>query len=388
MHIQTIETIAEEIRAVYRHLHAHPELSGEEAETARFLKSELEALGPEVKDYGQHALSIDIVGEGGPGRLVAIRADTDALPILEETGLSYRSKNEGVMHACGHDVHMAVLLGTARYFMHHRNFPGTLRLLFQPDEEKNGGAEPMVKKGAMDGVDYVIGLHVSHQLPLGVYGVLPGFMNASVDDFVIEIRGKGGHAAHPQECKDPIVAGAHVICALQTIVSRKLSPLDPAVVTVGSAHGGTKPNIIPDTFTLTGTLRAHTAINRGYLQKKLAEIAETTARAFDCEAKVEILEGYIPLFNDPDTTEKVRRALADAFGEERVRALPSASMGAEDFAYFAEAARGTFFNIGVAPKEGPVYPTHSSRFAPQESALFDGIAGEVAAALYLLQESE
>lgn len=385
MNKKAIEAIANEVRTHYRHLHAHPELSGEELETAKYIQSILKDMGIEVVPCSNGGFHGDIKGEK-EGRTVALRADMDALPVKEATGLAFASKTEGLMHACGHDMHMAILLGTATYFTRHRDFAGTVRLIFQPNEEKDGGAEVMVAEGVMDGVDNVMGLHVSPYLDLGTVGVRPGFMYAGVEDFKFTITGRGGHAAHPDACIDPIVCGGHIIVALQTIVARRFSPLTPAVVTIGSVHGGNKHNIIPDTMTLEGTIRADTMDNMNILRTRLRDIATTTAAAHDCRCDMEVIKGYIPLINDPEATEIVRQAAVEAFGPDSVVTLPRPTMSAEDFAYYLQKAPGSFINLGAKKPGDKRHALHTAEFYPEEEAITYGICAEVASALAFLAQ--
>ena len=376
---------AEAAKAHYRHLHTHPELSGEEVETARYIQGVLADLSIPVHNYTNGGFHGDIKGEK-EGPVVAIRADMDALPLKEATGLAFASENDGVMHACGHDMHMASLLGTAIYFAAHRDFSGTLRLIFQPNEEKDGGAEVMVKEGVMEGVDYVTGLHVSPFLDVGTVGVRPGFMYAGVEDFKITLRGKGGHAANPERCVDPIVCGGHVIVALQSIVARHISPFTPAVITIGAAHGGNKHNIIPDEMILEGTIRSNTLANRDKLRGLVTDMATATAAAHGCTCAVEIIKGYIPLINDEKATEIVAGALQAAWGEGSVVTLPTPTMGAEDFAYYLQKAPGTFLNLGVKKPGEERHAIHTPQFFPDEEALAWGIDAEVTAALAFMKQ--
>lgn len=376
---------AEAAKAHYRHLHTHPELSGEEVETARYIQGVLADLSIPVHNYTNGGFHGDIKGEK-EGPVVAIRADMDALPLKEATGLAFASENDGVMHACGHDMHMASLLGTAIYFADHRDFPGTIRLIFQPNEEKDGGAEVMVKEGVMDGVDYVTGLHVSPFLDVGTVGVRPGFMYAGVEDFKITLRGKGGHAANPERCVDPIVCGGYVIVALQSIVARHVSPFTPAVITIGAAHGGNKHNIIPDEMILEGTIRSDTVANGDALRRSLTHMATATAEAHDCSCTVEIIKGYIPLINDEKATEIASEALQAAWGHEAVITLPTPTMGAEDFAYYLQKAPGTFLNLGVKKPGEERHAIHTPQFFPDEEALAWGIDAEVTAALAFMKQ--
>ena len=385
MNKKAIEAIAREVRTHYRHLHAHPELSGEEIQTAKYIQSLLKDMNVAIVSYSNGGFHGDINGEK-PGRTVAIRADMDALPIKETTGLDFASETEGLMHACGHDIHMAILLGTATYFSRHRDFPGTVRLVFQPNEEKDGGAEIMVAEGVMDGVDNVMGLHVSPYLDLGMIGVHPGFMYAGVEDFKFTITGRGGHAARPDACIDPIVCGGHVIVALQTIVSRRFSPLTPAVVTIGSVHGGNKHNIIPDTMTIEGTIRADTMANLNILRTRLGDIATATAHAHGCSCTMKIIKGYVPLINDPKATEIIRQAAIEALGSDRVVTLPKPTMSAEDFAYYLQKVPGSFINLGVKKQGDKCHALHTAEFVPEEEAIAYGICAEVASALAFLAQ--
>lgn len=376
---------AEAAKAHYRHLHTHPELSGEEVETSRYIQGVLADLSIPVHNYTNGGFHGDIKG-AKEGPVVAIRADMDALPLKEATGLAFASENDGVMHACGHDMHMASLLGTAIYFAAHRDFSGTLRLIFQPNEEKDGGAEVMVKEGVMEGVDYVTGLHVSPFLDVGTVGLRPGFMYAGVEDFKVTLRGKGGHAANPERCVDPIVCGGHVIVALQSIVARHVSPFTPAVITIGAAHGGNKHNIIPDEMILEGTIRSNTLANRDKLRGLVTDMATATAKAHGCSCTVEIIKGYIPLINDEKATEIVARALQAAWGEGSVVTLSTPTMGAEDFAYYLQKAPGTFLNLGVKKPGEERHAIHTPQFFPDEEALAWGIDAEVTAALAFMKQ--
>lgn len=385
MHIEEIKAAAQKAKVHYRHLHAHPELSGREIQTACYLQDVLKSLSIDPVSYSNGGFHGDISGKGA-GPTVALRADMDALPITEATGLSFSSENPGVMHACGHDMHMAILLGTAEYFSTHRDFDGTLRLIFQPNEEKDGGAEIMVHEGVMAGVDACMGLHVSPDLNVGTIGVRPGFMYAGVEDFKITLTGKGGHAANPELCVDPIVCGGHVIVALQTIVARRFSPFTPAVVTIGSVHGGNKHNIIPDTMILEGTLRSDSRENRDRLRRLLTDIATDTAKAHGCTCKVEIIKGYIPLINDERATDIVAHAIQEVLGDASVSTLPTPTMGAEDFAYYLEKAPGTFLNLGVKKPGDEHHAIHTAQFFPEEDALFYGICAEVASTLAFFRQ--
>ena len=360
-----------------RHLHAHPELSGHEANTATYVAAALREMGLEPRERvgGMYGLTVDL----GPaeGARVALRADMDALPIQEQTGLLYASRTPGVMHACGHDAHTAMLLGAARLLSARRGaLRRPVRLIFQPAEEQPpGGAQPMIDAGVLDGVERAYGLHIWSEMPVGTLGTRAGVFMASTDEFDILIRGRGGHAAMPQQCVDPIVVGAQVVVALQSIISRSIAMTDSAVVSVTQFIGGTARNIIPEEVRLAGTVRTLSEGTRAAVQRRLREIVEGVARAHGAEAQIEVRAGYPALVNDADAVES---ALAAARGlgiaGESILQL-AAQGGGEDFAYYARRVPSAFVFLGARNEaKGCVYAHHHPRFNIDEDALPLGAA--------------
>ena len=365
-------------------LHRHPELSDHEAETAALVARRLTDIGLEPRTgVGGHGVAADIVG-CAPGAVIALRADMDALPIQEETGLPYASVNPGVMHACGHDGHTAIMLAVAEILVEEmRTRPGTVRLLFQPAEETVGGATRMIRDGAMDGVDAVVALHGWRHLPIGHIGVMAGPSMAGADVFDITVRGRGAHAAYPHQSSDPIVTAARIVTALQTIVSRETDPLDPAVLTVARISGGTAYNIIPDTAHLAGTVRT---LSRGVadrIEAAIRRIAAGECAAADANSDVVYHHGSPPVVNDPAIVELIREAARASVGPEAVTDLLRPSMGAEDFAYMLEAAPGAMYRLGI----GDGAPGHNAGFDFDDRAIPAGIETLCRTALLFLDRN-
>ncbi len=380
---EDIDEIMPGVIADRRHLHAHPELSFQESETARFVAERLASLGVEDirTGVGGNGVTGLIRGSGsGPGadRVVAVRADMDALPILEENDEEYASTVPGVMHACGHDAHTSMLLGLARVLLDRQHdFAGTVKLLFQPAEElPPGGAIGMIRDGALEDphVDAVLGLHVASEIPAGKVGVRAGPSSASGDQFTVRIQGKGGHAARPQNAVDPVVVGAQVVTALQTLVSRNTDPVESGVVSVTAFLAGEAFNIIPDTAELRGTIRTLNGDVREVLERRLIETAAGIGEAMRAEVEVDYLRGYPSVINDAAMYAIVRDAAVEAVGEEQVMELPP-TMGGEDFAYFSLERPAFFFMVGVRNEErGIVWPHHHPRFDIDEEGMAPGIA--------------
>ncbi|WP_240432933.1 M20 metallopeptidase family protein [Taibaiella koreensis] len=360
-----------------RHLHQHPELSFQEYETAAFVASELDKLGI-VYEKGICGTGVVALITGrNPGRkCIALRADMDALPIEEENETEYTSRNKGVMHACGHDVHTSCLLGAAALLQEYRDqFEGTVKLIFQPGEEKNpGGASLLIKAGVLENPapSAIYGLHVYPQLPAGTTGFRSGQYMASADEIYITIKGKGGHAALPQQTVDPIAVAAMVITGLQQVVSRKSNPLSPTVLTFGKIAGGHATNVIPNTVELEGTLRT---FDEDWRREALAHVKQITSQicaAYGAEAIIDIPDGYPSLFNDPETTQQARSFAEDFLGADRVKDL-DLRMGAEDFAFYTLHTKGCFYRIGTSRNGGQyTQPVHNSRFDIDEEALQTG----------------
>lgn len=371
-----------EIIALRRELHQHPELAFQETGTAARIRSFLEGRGLELRT-GVGGTGVVAGTPRRSGRTVLLRVDMDGLPIEEESETPYASRVKGRMHACGHDGHVAMGAGAAR-ILAQRSLPGTVKVLFQPAEEGEGGAQAVIADGVLEGVDRVLGVHLWNELPVGTLGVKAGPLMAAVDRLKIVVRGRGGHGGQPQRAADPVVAAAHLVTALQTIVARQVSPLEPAVLTIGSIHGGEAFNVIPDQVTLTGTLRSFDPELRRSLPQRIGRIAGGIAEGLGCRAEVEVRAGNPAVVNDPQVAELARRAAVRVVGEERV-VSPQPTMGGEDMAVYFERVPGCFVFVGSAnPERGLAEPHHSPRFDFDEEALAIGCAFLVEAAIEAL----
>ncbi|WP_019912736.1 amidohydrolase [Paenibacillus sp. HW567] len=371
------EALSETLIDIRRHLHRHPELSNEEYETTKYLISLLEEAGVTIVDYGLKTGVIAEVGglQGGP--VIALRADIDALPIQEETGLPYASLYPGKMHACGHDFHTAALLGAVYQLKQQESqLKGTVRFLFQPAEEKAKGAQQVIDSGALEGVRAVIGMHNKPELPVGTIGIKSGPLMAAADGFAVEIKGSGSHAAVPETSVDPIVAASHIVAALQSIVSRNVSALHSAVISVTQIHSGNSWNIIPDTAVLEGTIRSFDEAVRSTVLKRFEQVAAGVAAAFGAEARVRWIGGPPPVIND---------ALLAQLGEETSAVLgytsvkPVPSPAGEDFAFYQRVVPGLFVFMGTAGSREwhhPAFELDESAL-PVASAFFTGLAVRV-----------
>ena len=352
-----------------RWLHRHPEHGNEEVQTSAHLCQVLTELGLAPKRLLGTAVVADLVG-GKPGPMVALRADMDALPIQEATGLDYASEHPGMMHACGHDIHMAAALGAAKILAAHRDaLPGTVRFLFQPDEEMDGGAKRMIEAGCLEGVSQVYGAHVRQELPVGSVGICAGPYYAASNPFKITLRGRSSHGAEPQNGADAVVAGAAIVNAIQTIVTRRMAPTEPAVITVGSFHAGTQCNIVAGEAVLEGIMRTFGEANRHLLVDNLRSVVEGVAGAMGLQVQAEIIWSHPGVVNHKAQAELVRRATEKALGPGRtVEDTPK--MVSEDFGYFLLERPGCFYHIGVGGPAG----LHSDRFCPEEWPLADAAA--------------
>src|SRR6266550_224938 len=355
-----------------RELHAAPELAFKEIETAKYIAERLDALSVDrlETDVGGTGVVADIKGER-PGHSLLVRADMDGLPIQEADDLAFRSARRGVMHACGHDAHMAIALEVAHALADNRDrLPGIVRFAFQPAEERAGGARPMIEAGVLRGIDRVIGLHVWSELPLGKVSVRPDVVMASADQFTLTVRGKGGHGAQPHQTVDAVVIAAQVVGALQTLVSRETAPTAPAVITLGSVHGGTAANIVAGEVVIQGTLRALDRELRTRLLGRIAELAAGTAAAMrgGCEFRHD--SAAPPVINDPAIAAVVAEAACGVVGAEGVVPFEPLMVG-EDFSYFLEARPGCFFLLGAEP-EGARVGHHTAEFRIDERCLTIG----------------
>jgi hippurate hydrolase len=363
-----------DVVAIRRHLHENPELGLSEFKTSDFIAGHLEEMGYEVTRGLAKTGIVATLRNGTSGRSVGIRADIDALPITEETGADYASKNKGVMHACGHDGHTAMLLGAAKILAERRNFDGTIHLIFQPAEENFGGARIMIDEGLFERFpcDAVFGLHNDPGLPFGKVFVKDGPLMAAVDECRIIVNGRGGHGAEPQAASDPIVAGASIIMALQTVVSRNIHPLDPAVVTVGAFNAGIASNVIPERAEMVITIRSFDPAVRDRLEERIRAIAEGQAASYGMSVTIQYDRGYEATINHAAETEFVRELAAKVVGRENVAEIERPIMGGEDFAYMLAARPGSYFLLGTARTDDD--PTlHHPRFDFNDDALPIGV---------------
>jgi amidohydrolase len=363
-----------ELVDVRRDLHRHPELSGREARTASVVAGFLDRAGVGHRSHvAGHGIVADLPGPAGVPAVV-LRADMDALPIHEETGLTFASAVPGVMHACGHDGHTTMLLGAAALLARERHLPAPIRLIFQPAEEVGSGARDMIAAGVLAGAGLIFGGHLDRHYDPGTIVVTEGPVNASSDRFRIEIIGQGGHGARPHESVDAVVVGSLMVMALQTIVSREVDPARPSVVSIGRFDAGTAANVIAGHAVLEGTVRAQHPEVRAQLSASIRRMAESIGQLHGARLRVTIDEGTPPLINTPEMAGLARRAAGAVVGDESVLPLKTANMGAEDFSFYLEHVRGAYVRFGarVAGREG--FPAHSSKFDFDERALGVGAA--------------
>jgi len=372
------ESLADELRQWRRHLHRNPELSGHEKNTAAFVAEKLRAFGyqPIENVNGTHGVMAELRAEGAT-RFLALRADIDALPITELNEHEYASTNSGVMHACGHDAHATMLLGAAKILRQRQaELKRNIRFVFQPHEEQfPGGAPDMIAGGCLEDADAIFGIHISSNLPTGKVGTRPGPFMAAVNPLEIRIRGKGGHAAMPDQCVDAVVIAAHVIVALQTVVSRNIPITAPAVVSVTKLEGGTADNVLPDEVILTGTVRTLDDKTREQVCRRVREVAAGAASALGGSAEVCLDPGYPVLVNDERVTrDAIEQARRIGFADADIQNLDPIG-GGEDFAYYGREVPSAFVFLGAANSaKGCVYPHHHARFDIDEDALPSGVA--------------
>jgi hippurate hydrolase len=364
-----------ELVAVRRYLHQHPEIGLSEFKTSDFIAAQLTDLGYEVtRGLGQTGL-VATLRNGSGTRAIGIRADIDALPIIEETGAEHASLNPGMMHACGHDGHTAMLLGAAKSLSERRNFDGTVHLIFQPAEENFAGAKLMIDDGLFDRFpcDAVFGLHNEPALPFGKIAVKEGPMMAAADECLIVVNGRGGHGAEPQDASDPIVCGASIIMALQTVVSRNLHPMEQAVVTIGAFNAGKASNVIPERAEMAITIRSFDRTVRDMLETRIREVAEGQAASYGMSVTITYERGYEPTINHPAETDFVRSVAQRVVGQENVVDLARPSMGSEDFAFMLAERPGSYFLLGTGRTDNDP-PLHHPRFDFNDDALPIGVA--------------
>jgi amidohydrolase len=367
-----------EVQSFRHHIHAHPELSFEEHHTAAFIASKLAAYGIDHQTgIAGTGIVAHIYGKNPEKKCIALRADMDALPIQELNDVPYRSQNDGVMHACGHDVHSSCLLGAAIILQELRNeFEGTIKLIFQPGEEKHpGGASLMIAEGVLENPkpSAIFALHVYPHLPSGTAGFRAGQYMASADEIYITIEGRGGHAALPHQTIDPIAIAAQVITGLQQVISRKNNPLIPSVLTFGKITGGVANNVIPDKVEILGTLRTMDETWRYEAHEWIKKITQQICEGYGAQATVEIPKGYPFLYNDPNLTAQTEALATSYLGKEQVRAL-NVRMAAEDFSFYTHHVPGCFFRIGTNKNEKEfTAPVHNAHFDIDEEAMQTGV---------------
>lgn len=356
---------------IRRHLHMHPELSHHEVETPKMVAQYLTDLGLEVKTGVGGRGVVGYLRGGKPGKTVALRADFDALPIQDEKDVPYTSTVPGVMHACGHDLHTATLLGVAKVLSEVKeDIAGTVVFVHQFAEEVTpGGAEMMINDGCLEGVDVIYGAHVMSQDPIGTVNIIEGYASSAQDDFKIEIFGKGGHGSSPHETVDALVTGSQLVVNLQQIVSRRVSPLNAAAVTVASFHSGDGNNIISDKAVLQGTVRTYDADERTKIEEALHLITRTTCEAANATYNIDYVRDCPSIFNDANEAKRVETVATKIFGEEHVR-RGDVMMGSEDFAYYQQVVKGNYFIVGGGnPDLNAVYPHHHPMFDVDERAI-------------------
>lgn len=383
-----IDNVFEEVVTIRRQIHSNPELSGNEVETAALISNILNKynISHETGIAGNGIIAT--IGTGTKP-CVGIRADIDALPIHEENIIEYASKKNGIMHACGHDLHTAILIGTGIILKNlEKDLEGTVKLIFEPSEETTGGAKPMIEAGCLlnPRTDTVIGLHVDPSLPSGQIQVCHGIMNAASTEFTINIKGVSCHGAHPEKGVDAIIAASNIVISIQTISSRLNSATTPVIVTIGQFNSGTKGNIIAGSATLIGIIRALSNETREKIKKQFKQIVESTAAAHGATAEIIFNDSYPSLINDQSVTSIVENAAKACLGEDKISYMKEPSLGADDFAYFANSAKASYFNLGTnTPGVKDFQSLHSSKFLPDENSMKAGILVEVEAVLKLLK---
>lgn len=360
--ISHIAALSDEVTVWRRDFHQHPELLFDVYRTAGVVAQKLQRFGcDEVVTGVAKTGVIGVIKGRKPGRVIGLRADMDALPIHEITGLPYQSSTSGKMHACGHDGHTAMLLGAAQYLCETRNFAGTVMVIFQPAEEGGGGGEVMVREGVMERfhIEEVYGMHNMPGLPVGSFAIRSGSIMAAADRFTIDIEGKGGHAARPHDCIDPVLVAGHLITALQSIVSRNVDPLESAVISVCKIEAGDAFNVIPQTSQLLGTARSLTENVRDLCEARINVLANSICAGFGAKAKVSYARGYPVTHNHPEQTAYMVEAATDIVGKSHVDANVAPMMGAEDFSYMLQRRPGAYILLGNGESAGLHHPAYN-----------------------------
>lgn len=370
MEIINLESLTKRAIEDRRYLHQYPELSGQEFETSKFIRNRLMEFNIDILSFGPPSVVGLVKGSKG-SKTIALRADIDALPIVEEGEKTYISKKPGIAHMCGHDGHTAILLAVAEWLSRNEVEPNVV-LIFQSAEEITpSGADLLIKQGILEGIDAIFGIHLWQGLEKGKIGLTHGPMMASIDDFEIDIKGYGGHGSMPHETIDPIYIASSLIQAFQSIISRSINPIEAGVITVGNVQAGTTYNIIPDSARLIGTIRALTPETVNIIQTKMVNLTEGICQAFGAEGKVRFIIGTPPLINDPNESKFVENIVCKEFGHE-VFELVNPVMGGEDFSYYLQKKPGTFIFVGMGGEKSQ-YPHHHPKFDLDEDVFPDAI---------------
>ena len=375
-HLAVPDALASDVVSLRRDIHMHPELAFEERRTAGIAAERLRALGFDVHEEIAHTGVVGVMRGNKAGRTIMLRADMDALPVQEENEHPFRSLTEGKMHACGHDGHVAILLGAAELIAAGReDLPGTVCLLFQPAEEGRGGAELMVQQGVLErfGIERAYGLHLNAKIPSGLLGFREGPFYASSDSVEIEVQGKGGHGSAPHDAVDPIYTAANFITSVQQVVSRHVDPMEPAVITIGAIHGGTTHNVIPRTVRMLGTVRSFSDSVRNAMPQRIERVLKSCCDAMGAKYDFQYIWRYPVTSNDPQQAAYARALAERTFGADRVITADKLT-GAEDFSFFAQRVPACFYSLGVSAGPSTSNPHHSSTFDIDEAALPTGVA--------------
>ena len=381
---ECLRNVMPKVVNVRRWLHQHPELSGREVNTRQMVIRELEALGVEVHTF-QDCYGVMGILHNGEGRCVAIRADMDALPVDEPAGLPFASENAGVMHACGHDVHTALALGSAMWLSQNKDkWQGTVKFFFEPAEESFGGSRLMVEQGCLENprVDCVIGQHVNPRYEAATFFAKPAYVSGSSDELRLKITGKSCHGAYPEAGVDAIVIAGQVVSALQTLVSRTISPFENAVISIGTIQGGTANNIVCSEVNMVGTMRTLSVETRAALKQRIASVVKGVAQAMGGDGEVTINPGYGAVYNDDGYYARIEHIAKDLMGEDKVVRREAPSLGVESFCYFLKDTPGVYYDLG----SGIGTALHTATFMVDEDCLLPGVAMQCASVLELLKE--
>ncbi len=379
-----LQDVLPKVKELRRHLHRHPELSGKEINTQKLVIRELEALGIEVHTF-RDCYGVMGILRNGKGRCVAIRADMDALPVQEPEGLSFASENSGVMHACGHDVHTALALGSAMWLSRNKDqWQGTVKFFFEPAEESFGGSRLMVEQGCLENpkVDCVIGQHVNPRYEAGTFFAKPGYVSGSSDELRIRITGKTCHGAYPEAGVDAIVIAGQAVSALQTLVSRTISPFENAVISIGTIQGGTANNIICGEVNMVGTMRTLSVETRAALKERIGSVVKGVAQAMGGDGEVTINPGYGAVYNDDGYYARIESLARELVGSDKIICREAPSLGVESFCYFLKDTPGVYYDLG----SGVGTALHTATFMVDEDCLLPGVALQCASVLELLKE--